>query len=154
MISADRNGFETVHTVTASWDGPRIGIADCGGLPHAFESLFENGPDGSGFFLLQAIDTGTFQLAMEAWAIWCRWEEASRTGQTTVETHPALPADRARRDELEAILEPRLRVHPAKARRLRGRFEACMPMAFGAPTWAICWLPEEEPADPLPHPDL
>lgn len=54
------------------------------------------------------MDDETFRLALEDWAIWRRWEEAFHAGQTTSDTHPALPADRARHDELTAVLTERL----------------------------------------------
>ena len=82
--------YETVHTMTGYYDGPRSGIADYCGKPHIYESMFEDAPDGSDAFLLQPIDDQTFRLAMEDWAIWCRWERARHSGQTTLATHPSV----------------------------------------------------------------
>jgi hypothetical protein len=98
-----KSEFEIVHTMTAYYDGARGGIANHHGRPHVCESLFEDAPDGTDVFLLQPIDDETFRLAMEDWAIWCRWERAFHSRQTTQDTHPALPENRARHQELEAI---------------------------------------------------
>jgi len=110
--------------MTCFYDGgPRSGIADYQGRPHVYESMFEDAPDGADTFLIQAIDDETFRLAVEDWGIWCRWERAFHGGQTTLSTHPALPVERARYDELEAILKPRLEITEERAFRVRGRFE-------------------------------
>ncbi len=95
---------EAVHTVTDYYDSPRRGIADFYGRPHAYQSLWDNFEDDwSDAFLLQPIHDETFRLAMEDWEIWHRWKSAFHSGRTTLETHPALPADRHRHDEVAAV---------------------------------------------------
>ncbi len=121
------SGFEIVHTMTAYYDGPRSGIANYHGKPHIYESVFEDAEDGTDVFLLQPVDDETFRLAMEDWAIWCRWERAFHGRQTSHATHPALPEDRARHEELERLLSTRLRIEADRALRVRGRFEARTP---------------------------
>jgi hypothetical protein len=136
--------FETVHTVSDFYDGPRGGIASYKGRPHIYKSMFEDASAGSDVFLLEPIDEETFALAMEDWAIWRRWERAFQKGETTEDTHPALSADRPRHDELEALLEPKLRIDPAKAFRVKGRFEVCGPGEPGLTSTAqlvVCWTP-------------
>jgi hypothetical protein len=134
---------ETVHTVTDYYDGPRCGIADFRGRPHAYESLRDDSEDDwSDAFLLQPIDEETFRLAMEYWAIWRRWERAFYNGQTDLQTHPALPADRARHDELAAILKPRLEIDASRAIRVRGRFhiqQSQESRGSSAEEWAVRW---------------
>jgi hypothetical protein len=116
-------GYEIVHTMTDYWDGPRGGIAQFQGRPHVYESLFDQAADDwTDVFLLQPINDETLQLALEDWAIWKRWEAAYTAGLTTIETHPALPADRQRHEELQATLSERLRVDPTTAVRARGDF--------------------------------
>jgi hypothetical protein len=123
---------EIVHTVTDYYDGPRGGIADYQGKPHIYSSLWDKAADNwSDTFLLQPVDEETFRLAMEHWAIWCRWERAFQAGQTTKATHPALPDERTRHNELAAILTPRLQVNPKQAIRAKGRFEAHTPAQRG-----------------------
>lgn len=101
--------FETVYTVTDYYDGPRRGIADFGGRPHLYDSRFDGARDEYGdAYELRGVDDETFRLALEDWAIWLRWEDAFQAGQTPQDTHPALPADRERHLEIEAILSQRL----------------------------------------------
>ena len=123
MIKSHPSTPETVYTTTGYYDGIRSGIADYLGAPHAFESLFDDSEDGSSGFLLQPVDEETFQLALEDWAIWARWERAFYAGLTSQDTHPALPEDRARHTELAELLHRRLTPVPETAIRVRGRFE-------------------------------
>jgi hypothetical protein len=106
--------FERVHAVTDFWDGPRGGVADFGARPHAFASRWDEGDDWDPALRLAPIDDATLALVLEDWAIWTRWEDAFHAGATSIDTHPALPADRARHEELAALLAPRLDV-PADA---------------------------------------
>ena len=109
--------YETVHTMTDYYDGPRRGIADVSGLPHLYTSTWADiDSDDEDVFELRAIDAETLSLALESWAIWLRWEEAFHDGAVGLDTHPALgSADLARRDELDAILEPRFAAVEARA---------------------------------------
>src|SRR5688572_30570390 len=116
---------ERVYTVTDYWDGPRAGIADYDGRPHTFDAVFDDEADAwSDVFVLRPIDAETLALALEAWAIWLRWKATFDTGQTTTDTHPPLPADRARHAELEAAIERRLAARPDEAVRARALFRS------------------------------
>ena len=141
---------EVVHTVTDYYDGPRGGIADYHGKPHLHSSLWDETADNwSDTFLLQPIDEETFRLAMEDWAIWCRWEHAFRSGEATQATHPALPEERVRHEELSAVLTPRLQVDPKRAVRVRGRFEVRTPAQPGITSTAelvVVWSPHDTTA--------
>jgi hypothetical protein len=138
---------EIVHTVTDYYDGPRCGIADFHGRPHAYKSLWDDSEDDwSDAIQLQPIDDETFQLAMEDWEIWTRWRRAFDAGQTTIETHPALPVDRERHDHIAAILKPRLHIEPGRAIRARGRFSVRTPTESGSGSggqWVVQWLLHE-----------
>lgn len=117
--------FEIVHTCTDWYDGPRRGIADFHGQPHLFESEWRDGEDmDADTFLLVPVDAETFRLALEDWAIWRRWETAFHQGRVTLDTHPALPGDRPRHEELRRMLEGRLTVDPAGAIRKAAEFRA------------------------------
>jgi hypothetical protein len=102
--------FERVYTMTDFFKGPREGIADCDAEPHLFTSQYRDldgvSPD---VFWLTPVDAETLALALEDWQIWRRWEAAYNAGLTNNETHPALDADRARHQELAALLGPRLK---------------------------------------------
>jgi len=108
--------------------------------------LFPEAPSGADVFLLQQIDEKTFDLAMEDWAIWCRWERAFHSGQTTQDTHPALPEDRARHQQIEELLSEKLRIDPNRALRMRGRFEVRRAVPQGLTSsaeWIVHWLSDE-----------
>jgi hypothetical protein len=116
--------LERVHTVTERYDGPVRGIADFRGRPHYYERQFDAEADEwSDIYWLTPIDPETFALAMEAWEIWRRWETAYHEKRTTLATHPALPEDRARSDELATILDQRLVIDRRCASVAEGRFE-------------------------------
>lgn len=109
-------GYETVYTVFDYWDGPRRGLADWGGKPHLYQCVFDEAADDwSNVFLLRAVDARVFKMAMEDWQVWLRWEHAFHEGHTTIETHPALPAERQRHEELKAELDKSLTLDPATA---------------------------------------
>lgn len=98
-------GYERVFTVTDFYDGPRQGVANFNGTPHFYDCIFSYQEDGySNSYRLTPISIQLFDFAMEDWAIWKRWEQAFYKGMATQESHPALPADRARHEEIKAIL--------------------------------------------------
>lgn len=101
--------FEPVYTVTDFHDGPRRGVASFEGSPHVYESEWDDeGDDYAHTFLVSPISDDDLRLALEDWAIWLRWSAAFNAGTTTIDTHPALPADRERHLELNSLLRQRL----------------------------------------------
>lgn len=50
----------------------------------------------------------TLRLALEDWEIWLRWLDAYRAGVVAAATHPALPEERARHDQIAPIVTARL----------------------------------------------
>lgn len=101
--------FETVHTMTDWYDGPRRGIAELNSLPHLYVSCWNDiDSDEDDVFLLSPISEEIFLLALEDWQIWERWSIAHRNGEVTVETHPCLPNDRERHLALQHELKDRL----------------------------------------------
>jgi len=121
--------YEAVYTITDWYDGARSGVADLNGKPHYYETHWDEGEDDwSEIYLLKPLDAETFALAMESWEIWLRWERAFKEGKTTQETHPALPEERQRRNELEKILAERLVVSPETS------VQATAEFAYGEPT--------------------
>ena len=105
--------FEDVFTETDYYDGPRQGVANFGGSPHFYDCVFSNErQDYTNHYRLTPIREDTFQLALEDWAIWIRWEKAFKAGQTTVETHPALPGETARHIEIKRVLADQLKTDP------------------------------------------
>lgn len=138
---------DIVHTITDYYDGPRGGIADFRGKPHIYKSVWDDSEKGNGDdFLLQPIDEETFRLAMEDWDIWTRWERAFHSGQTTIESHPALPADRQRHEQITTILTTRLQIQPERAIRVQGHFVVRASSESDDTTarqWAVSWLAHE-----------
>lgn len=117
-------GYEIVFTVTEYYDGPRKGIADYQGKPHLYECLFDEAADNySQSFLLTPLDQESFDLAMEDWEIWRRWEDAFHSGKADKSTHPALPHEARRHAELKQILEKSLVTDPKKALTRIGQFD-------------------------------
>lgn len=119
--------FERVYTVNDWYDGPRMGFADCGGVPHAYRSIWRDDLDDwdpEGRFVLCPVTPDVLERALEDWAIWQRWEDAYYAGRTTDATHPALPADQPRHAELAPIIERALEVDAASALVAIGEFRA------------------------------
>lgn len=88
------------------------------------------------------IDPETFDLALEDWAIWLRWSAAFHRGETTRETHPAMPEDRDRHEEPRRLLEGRLTIDPALASRASGEFRYGLepgPIVFDQRPWTVRW---------------
>lgn len=152
---------EVVYTMTDadSLGDPVEGIANYEGRPHAYQRTFDalSGfhEDGD-LFELWPIDAETFRLELEDWAIWERWEVAFYAKKTDLATHPALPEDRARHEELAAVLKARL-APPAEGRVLaRGQFrrrerEGEAREGMGLKVW---WtpVPVESPGREAPSP--
>ena len=125
--------WETVHTINDWYDGPRLGIADYNGEPHLYESRWDsqkqewegqgNDEDYVYHYWLSPTSPETFELAVEDWAIWERWEAAFHRGETDQSTHPALPADRSRHDQLKPLLEDALKPGQSGAFVRIGKFE-------------------------------
>lgn len=123
------SGHEAVHTITDWYDGARSGVADLNGEPHYFENHWNEGEQyWSEIYLLLTLDAETFALAIEDWEIWLRWENAFKEGKTTQETHPALPEDRERHNEIENILTERLVVSTETSVKATAEFH------YGQPT--------------------
>lgn len=118
--------FEIVHTVTDYYDGPRCGIADLDGAPHLYEAEWrEESGNYADTFLLTPIDAETLALALEDWTIWRRWEDAFRRGLADQSSHPALPSDRTRHEQLQGLLRGRLMTDAGRAVRKCGEFRTC-----------------------------
>jgi hypothetical protein len=123
-IAELKPGYELVHTVGDYHDGPRKGIADYKGKPHLYECIFDEGKDEyTESFRLAPVGAKAFQLAMEDWAIWKRWELAYHAGKVDILTHPALPHERERKMELKSVLQNLLVIDPAIAVTCTATFE-------------------------------
>jgi hypothetical protein len=115
--------YEEVFTVTDYYDGPRIGIANYQGKPHLYDCIFDDSKGYLNLFRLTPVSPEPFQFAMEDWRIWERWEAEYKAGHASIDTHPALPEDRERHDELRVILDSALRTNKERCVVIRGLFE-------------------------------
>lgn len=147
--------IDQVHTMTDYYDGPRCGMADYLGRPHFYRSLWADiDHERADVFELFPVDDETFTLAVEDWKIWQRWRTAFDRGEVSIDSHPALPADRQRHDEIEMILNPRLALFAESDITVRGEFE-WTPLDYrlqGSPG-RVRWIPIERPNE-LPHIDM
>ena len=117
--------WERVLTVNDYWDGPRRGIAEVSGRLHIYESPFnETKDDYEEFFWVSPIEPDLLALVLEDWDIWNRWSDAFDRGEASRETHPALPQDRTRHDDLQNLIGSRFRTEPAFRRKLWARFRS------------------------------
>ncbi len=140
VIISTMRPFERVLTMTDYYDGPRRGIANFNGAPHFYESQFLDQDDEfDDVFELRPIDGETLSLALEDWSIWLRWEVAFYAKATSIDTHPALPADRARHEEIIRVLAPRIASLPGPRVRARGVFRPAD--AAEAPGLEVQWVP-------------
>jgi hypothetical protein len=116
--------FEPVYAVLDYYDQPRVGVALCAGHPQLFESEWDEAADDYlSCFKLWPIDRATLELVKEQWKLWLRWDEAFHGGRTELSTHPALPEDRPRWDDLKSAIDQRCATAKAEASsRMKGRF--------------------------------
>ena len=118
-------GYEEVFTITEYYDGPRQGIANFNGQPHFYDCIFSDARgDYSDLFRLTPIPIDVLELAKEDWAIWERWEAAFHAGRVTMTSHPALPEERARHEEIDAVLNRVLKTDNDNCIIRNGSFEA------------------------------
>ena len=131
------DAYEHVYSVTDYYDGPRGGVADFGGQPHAYLSLWDDSEEQwDSTFVLRRIDEETLELVKEEWARWLRWRKAFDEERTSISTHPALPEERERHEEIAPILRERLAVDKSSTLRAVGHFR----VVDGQ--WQVRWEPD------------
>jgi hypothetical protein len=114
--------WDRVHTVNDYYDGPCLGIADVDGVPHIYEREFDSSDEYDDTYFVSPVDESLLALVLEDWEIWLRWESASKRGEVSIESHPALPEDRERHEALKIAIGDRLKVDRAQARCMKARF--------------------------------
>ena len=114
---------DRVLTINDYYDGPRLGVAELDGVSHIYEAEFDHSSDDYGdMYFLSPIDPALLTLVLEDWAIWLRWQAAHKRNEIAVDTHPALPGERARHEELEAAIGDRLKTDPGSRCYFKARF--------------------------------
>jgi hypothetical protein len=116
-------GRDRVLTVNDYYDGPRLGIAELDGAPHIYEAEFDHSADeyGDTYFLSPA-EPELVASVLEDWEIWLRWQAAYKRGEVPHETHPALPAERERHEQLKNLIADRLKSNPDNRRHFKAAF--------------------------------
>lgn len=95
------------------------------GVPHIYSSPFNTLKDDfEDFYLVSLIDRGLFELVLEDWDIWMRWSDVFDKREAPKETHPALPQDRPRHDELVCLIGALLNIDLANAKKLNADFRS------------------------------
>jgi len=121
---------DRVLTVNDYYDGPRLGIAELKGVPHIYEAEFDHSTDEYGdTYFLSPIQPELLALVLEDWEVWCRWEAAFKRKEVTLDSHPALPHERERHDQLRSVIGDRLMSDPANRSYFRAKFSRSQPAA-------------------------
>lgn len=124
-LMMENDGWQRLHTIHEFIDGPRLGVADLHGVPHIYESVFDYALDSwSEEYRLSPIDPDLFAAVRENHAIFLRWVAAFHRGEVTLDTHPALPPDRPRHQDLKPLIGDKLQVDPASGKRLFAEFRS------------------------------
>ena len=112
--------LEKIHNY---YDAPRLGIAELNGVPHVYESEFdESKEEWSETYFLSPIDAELLALILEDWAIWRRWRDALLRGEVTPHSGPALPHERMRHEELKRAIGGRLKSDPMNRLEFKAKF--------------------------------
>jgi hypothetical protein len=117
--------FEHVHAVWAYYDGPRSGVADYTGQPHHYHCEWDNAADDySRSFALTPLDAETLSLTDERESIWREWEKLFHRGKVAQSTHPALPGQHPRYQDLTTEINARLAAISAPRKYAQAVFRA------------------------------
>ena len=128
ILVRPRHPPERVHAVFDYFDGPRSGIANFHGLPHAFAGKFDDDlQDWSEFYHLKPLTDEQFRLVMTYWQIWTNWLAAYKAGDVALDTHPALPNEKALHDQIAPAVEAALTVDVANSRVVWSTFHGRLP---------------------------
>jgi len=134
---------EQVYVEFEWWDGPRVGIADIGGVPHRFRSVFdESGDDYLDTFIVWSIPPSELELEIAQWCIFVEWNTRFEAGLTDTHSHPGQGGIDARYDELTTRLARARDEAPASARRARAQLQPIereQRYAPSGPAYALCW---------------
>jgi len=118
---------ERVYVEGDWFDGPRSGVADVGGVPHRFVSVFDDATDDyTDVYLVWPINEASLAMEHELWKIFVEWHKQYKQGAATTANHPAHGRISARWDELEPISRKEYKTVPEGARKALGKVEAVL----------------------------
>jgi len=116
--------LDRVLTVSKYHDAPRLGIAELNGVPHIYESEFdERTEEYRDTYFLSPIDAELLALVIEDCSIFHRWRAAFLQGQVTPDSIPALPHERRRHEELKRAIGGRLKRDPMNRLEFKAKFK-------------------------------
>jgi hypothetical protein len=116
---------------------PLTGTADCGGKPHLYSRVFsEVDQEYSDEYRVMEIDPDLLALLVEDFQIFLRWRAAFDHRTAPLNTHPALPEDKARHDVLKAAIGDRNRIILEKSKLMNPRFKRFAEFEF-----EVMWEP-------------
>ncbi len=120
--------WNRVVTIEDFWDRPRGGIAFKSGKLVAYKCLWDDREDDySDYYGVMPINEALLPQIEESWEIWIRWSNAFDAGETTTETHPALPQDRKRYAVLASMIKPQTEMNEAICEKLLAEFRSIQP---------------------------
>jgi len=127
--------MDRIYTISNYYDGPIDGVASVNGEPHIYKCIFDEKEDEYlKIYSLQLISIECFDLFMEQWGIWLRWEVAFKRGVVAADSHPALPEERKRNEELNELINSLTQENNAIFKTLKAEF-----MLPETPSWASLW---------------
>jgi|SRR6185312_15231254 len=137
------SSWEKVYTVTDSeGPSPLTGAADCGGKPHLYSRVFsEADQEYADEYRLMEIDPDLLALLIEDFQIFLRWRAAFDGRAAQLNTHPALPDDKAHHEVLKAAIGDRDRLVVEKSKLMCPRFKRFAEFEF-----EVMWEPVREPS--------
>jgi hypothetical protein len=114
---------EPIYAIDLFYDRPIEGIASFEGNPHHFRCEFDGDADEYGdVYCLTPVSAPTLTLVIEKQQIWLRWKSAFRAGRVSLDTHPALPEDRLRYNELHSAIDRAIKDVQIPGLRARAKF--------------------------------
>jgi hypothetical protein len=139
IVVHPRGPAERIHAVFDYSDGPRHGVADFQGRPHAFICKFDDDlSDWSEFYHVKALTEEEFSVVMTDWEIWTRWLAAYNAGRVDLATHPALPSDAELHGQIKTRVQAALSVDTATAKTVWPKFHGRLPPDGDAQvTWSL-----------------
>jgi hypothetical protein len=134
---------ETVFIENEWYDGPRAGVANIGGTPYRFKSLFdEKQGEYLSTFVIWPIGKLELDQEIEQWQIFVEWNTLFEAGKATTESHPAHGGLNARWDELEVLLRPYRSEVPSSAKKAAAelhRLDRESRYASSGPDYRLSW---------------